>query len=504
MTAVEERPVLAGTRAASKVKLTDQALVAVIFGGRQHDLSLPADQPVAAVVEPLLSLLGGQRREPGADGFLHPGVVTLARVDGRPLDRGQSLAEQSVINGDVLTLSVEDAQVALTPVTENASSAIAKFLASTHLEVTETVAARFATIASGVGAVVAIVLALGAWRINLAAGRGWDLWPAGALAALTLTLLTAGFISWWRSPDLLAANVLWFAGLLAAPAAAVTAVPGRPGAWHAVLGLVSVAVLGTAVWKLTPAPRGVLSWIVVTASGLGALALTRAVFAPDMFYLWVAAIAVALLVLKKSETLAGRLAGVPVPPFPTVTGKFVFDDADDIAAEALAAAEHSGAPSVTELTRSAQAANAYLTGLVAATAVFFVAGAWGAVIMPGAGRWWLSAGYVLMVAAILVLGGRAFADRTQACIIVAAALTMPVVVAVKYALWWRSPAAYLAAGAAVLTLGVVGVVLAAVVPRHVFSPPFRKAVEWLEYALIVLVPPCALWLCNLYYLIRNR
>jgi hypothetical protein len=33
---------------------------------------------------------------------------------------------------------------------------------------------------------------------------------------------------------------------------------------------------------------------------------------------------------------------------------------------------------------------------------------------------------------------------------------------------------------------------------------FRKAVEWLEYGLIVLVPPAAFWLLNLYYLARNH
>lgn len=61
-----------------------------------------------------------------------------------------------------------------------------------------------------------------------------------------------------------------------------------------------------------------------------------------------------------------------------------------------------------------------------------------------------------------------------------------------------------AIAAAVLMLGVGALVIAAVVPKHVFSPLFRKLVEWLEYVLIALVPPLCWWLLNLYYLARNR
>ncbi|MBV8346728.1 MAG: type VII secretion integral membrane protein EccD, partial [Mycolicibacterium sp.] len=197
-------------------------------------------------------------------------------------------------------------------------------------------------------------------------------------------------------------------------------------------------------------------------------------------------------------------AGIPVPPFPTVTGKLLFDNAEDIAAEALAAAEHEGTPSNAELNRGARAANAYLTSLVAATSIVFMLGAWEAVTMPGHGRWWLSTAYVLILAATLVLGGRAFADRLQAIIVVATALVMTALVIVKYALWWHSPSMCLAAGGAGLALGVAGLVIAAVVPRHVFSPLFRKLVEWLEYVLIVSVPVICVWLLNLYYLARNH
>lgn len=505
MTAVEERPVeRQGTRSLQRVRLVEQLRVAVIFEDRQHDLVLPADTPVAAVVESVLRVLNTGPRERDDDGYINPGAVTLTRVNGQPVERGQSLAAQAVKDGDLLVLQVADADVTLTPVIENASSAIAKVLASTRSQVTEAVARRFAAIAAAVAVLAAVGLAVNAWRMNLAAGKDWELWPAVSVAALAVLLLAGGSVVWWRRRERAVADALWLSALVAAPAAAVIATPGRPGAWHAAFGLVTAGVLAAALWRLTPAARGLLAWVTVTAAGLGVLALMRAVFGTQMFYLWVAGIAVTLMVLKKSETIAGRMAHVPVPPFPTITGKFVFDDADDIAAEALAAAEHHGTPSVAELTRAAHAANTYLSALVAATAVFFTFGAWGALVMPGHGRWWLATGYVLIVAAVLVLGGRAFADRLQAIIVVATALAMSTLVAVRYATWWHSPTVCLVAGAAILAVGVMGLVVAAVVPRHVFSPLFRKLIEWVEYTLIVLVTPAAVWLLNLYYLARNR
>jgi type VII secretion integral membrane protein EccD len=231
------------------------------------------------------------------------------------------------------------------------------------------------------------------------------------------------------------------------------------------------------------------------------LALLRLLWSVRMEYLWVGVLAVALAVLTNAQGFAGRMAGIPLPPFPTITGKILFDDADDIAAEALAAAEHSGTPSVAELVEGAAAANTYLTALVASTSVFFVTGAV-AVVTPGQGRWWLQLVFVAALATILLLRGRAFTDRTQAVIVVATALVMPTAVAVKYALAEHNPVLSLVVAAGVLALGVSALVIAAVVPAHVFSPIFRKAVEWLEYALVVAVLPIALWLCNVYYLAR--
>ena len=64
---------------------------------------------------------------------------------------------------------------------------------------------------------------------------------------------------------------------------------------------------------------------------------------------------------------------------------------------------------------------------------------------------------------------------------------------------WR----YLVAGL-LLALGVLGLIIAATVPARSFSPVFRKVVEWLEYLMVVLVPVMAVWLLNVFTLVRNR
>lgn len=496
-----ERP---GLRPKDRARLIEQVRVAVIFDGRQHDLTLPANASVASVVDSILRVLleGETLRSADDDGLINPGTVTLGRINGEPLDRGLSLAQQSVLDGDLLILEAADAEVTLTPVVENASSAIAQLLASTGSEVTERVAVRFAAVAAAVGVLVTIGLLVNAWRLNLAAGQDWNLVPAIGAAALSAALLLTGSIVWWRRHELAVANGLWLSALVAAPAAAVMATPGPPQAWHAVFGCATAAVLAAALWRLTPAPAGILAWVTITAGAFVAFWLIRAL-GVSMAYLWVGAMAIALLVLRKSEGLAGRIAALPMPQFPTVTGKLVFTDADDVAAEALAAAETQGTPSMAELERDALAANTYLTALVAATSVFFALGAWGAV-SPGQGRWWLATVYVLILAAILVFTGRAFGDRAQAITVVGTALVMTTVLAVKYAVVPNDARMNYIMAAAILGLGIAGLIIAATVPRRAFSPPFRKVVEWLEYGLIVLVPPLAFWLLNLYFLARNR
>jgi type VII secretion integral membrane protein EccD len=505
MTAVSERAT--GVRASARVRLREQVRVAVLFEGRQTDTALPATEPVATVAADVLRALldpGETVRSRDGRDMVTAGSVVLKRVTGAPLNRGQSLAEQGILDGDLLILDVDDAQVSYTPVIENASSAIAQFNAARFSSVTPQTAVMFAAVASGLGAVVAVALLLNAWRLDLAAATRWpwpSLLPAAAAGALAVVLLLGGAVVWWRRQVAAVANALWVGAVIAGPAAAFITAPGQPGAWHTVFAAAAAATLGMLLWRFSPAPRGLLAWVTLVACGVFAIALLHAI-GLSMTYIWIGAMFVTLLLLKSAESLAQLLALVPMPPFPTVTGKLLFDNAEEIAAEALVAAETEGTPSVAQLQRAAADANIYQLAIVAATAPFFVLGAVGS-LHPGQGRWWLTTVYVLMLAAVLVFRGRSFDDRATAVTVVATAFAMSTGLAVKYAVSSHDSRMSLLIAALVLALGVSALVVAAVVPRRVFSATFRKVVEWLDYALQFLIPPIVFWLLNLYFLTRN-
>jgi ESX secretion system protein EccD len=489
-----------GVRPVGQVRLADQVRVAAIFAGQQHDVTLPANSPVAAVVEALIQVLQ-ERRESAGAAAVTSGLVSLARINGETLDRGQTLAQQGVIDGDLLVLEVTDSEVGFTPVVESASSAVALANAKRFSAVTERTAMVFAAATTAATTLVALVVIGDVWRLNVASGNDWNLLPAVLAAGLAVLLLSAAWLIWWLRGEATVACALWLSALLATPAAAAMATPGRAGSAHLLWAAVTVTVLAVLLWRLTPVPRGLMAWVTLTGSATALLALVRLLWSVPTEYLWVGVLAAGLVVLTNAQGFAGRMAGIPLPPFPTVTGKVLFDDADDIAAEALAAAEHSGTPSVAVLVDGAGAANTYLTALVTFASMFFVTGAV-VVITPGQGRWWLQLVFVSALAALLVLRGRAFTDRTQAVIVVATGLLMPTAAAVKYALAEHNTILSLVVAAGVLALGVSALMIAAVVPAHVFSPVFRKIVEWAEYALVVAVLPMALWLCNVYYLAR--
>lgn len=492
-----------GVRPATQVRLAEQVRLAVIFAGQQHDVTLPANSPVAAVVDALIQVLQERRESTGAAAATISGLVSLARINGETLDRGQTLAQQGVLDGDLLVLEVTDAEVGFTPIVESASSAVAMANAARFPAVTERTAVTFAAVAAAAATLLTLVLIGDVWRVKLATGQSWNLLPALLAAGLAIMLLGAAWLIWWRRADGVVACGLWLSALLAAPAAAAMATPGRAGPAHLLSAAVTATVVAVLLWRLTPVPRGLMAFVTLAGSSTAMLALLRLLWSVRTEYLWVGTLGVALVVLTQAQGFAGRMAGIPLPPFPTVTGKILFDDADDIAAEALEAAEHKGTPSVAELVEGAATANTYLTALVAWTSVFFVSGAV-AVLTPGRGRWWLQLVFVAALAALLVLRGRAFTDRIQAVIVVATGLTMAAAAAMKYALAEHNTVLSLVIAAGVLGMGAAALVVAAVAPAHVFSPIFRKVVEWAEYALVVAVLPMALWLCNVYYVARNH
>jgi type VII secretion integral membrane protein EccD len=103
-----------------------------------------------------------------------------------------------------------------------------------------------------------------------------------------------------------------------------------------------------------------------------------------------------------------------------------------------------------------------------------------------------------------MLRGRSYVDRWQAIILAATSVLIVAAIVVRYSLVLSSAAAVSAGVAIVVLLPAAGMIAAAVVPNTIYSPLFRKLVEWVEYLCLMPIFPLALWLMNVYAAIRYR
>jgi type VII secretion integral membrane protein EccD len=123
---------------------------------------------------------------------------------------------------------------------------------------------------------------------------------------------------------------------------------------------------------------------------------------------------------------------------------------------------------------------------------------------PHAGQRWLPLLLAVFTAGFLLLRGRSYVDRWQAITLAGTAVLIIAAVVIRYALVLQSPLAVSISVAILVLLPAAGLTAAAVVPNTVYSPLFRKFVEWIEYLCLMPIFPLALWLMNVYAAIRYR
>lgn len=236
-------------------------------------MTLPANSAVAAVVDSLVRVLQTRDLEDGEtglrtadeDGMISAGLLTLTLIDGRPLDRTQSLAQQAVADGDLLILSVIDPEVEFTLIVEAPSSAVAVLNRARYATVTE------ATTRMVAGRSVPPRCSP-RWRCWRCRGGGaprpartgtwcppWCVWCSPRACC-------PGILVRWRRRDRVTATALWLPALVALTGAAVMGLPGRPGTWHVMCSPRVVLTAAAVLWRLSRAPKGVLAAVAITAS----------------------------------------------------------------------------------------------------------------------------------------------------------------------------------------------------------------------------------------------
>jgi type VII secretion integral membrane protein EccD len=151
----------------------------------------------------------------------------------------------------------------------------------------------------------------------------------------------------------------------------------------------------------------------------------------------------------------------------------------------------------------AERARSFLSGLLVGLGTLMIVCVT-ALCNPHTGQRWLPLIMAGFIAGFVLLRGRSYVDRWQAITLAGTAVIMVAAIVVRYALVLSSPLSVSIGVAILVLLPAAGLTAAAVVPNTIYSPLFRKFVEWIEYLCLMPIFPLALWLMDVYAAIRYR
>lgn len=502
MTAVVE----AAQPGAEAVSSPRAAVIAVMAADVQVGVLLDAEAPVSVMIDPLLDVVNTRLQELGVAPLeaKERGRWALCLVDGTPLRPTQSLTEQNVYDGDRLWLRFAEDTERRAEVVEHVSTAVAVNLRKRFTTIDPVVAVQVGAAMVAVGVLLATAV-LGWWR------WGHDSWLpsvyAAVIAVLVLTVATIILVRSRTVPGRRVGDVMLLSGLVALAVAAAAAPPGPVGAPQAALGFGVITIGAMVITRFTGRRLGLYTAIVTLGVAAAAVGVARMVFMTGPVTLMTCVLLACVLVYHGAPALSRWLAGIRLPVFPSATSRWVFEARPDLPTTVV---ESEGAPptlespaSVRAVVLEAERARSFLLGLLAGLGVLVVVCTTG-LCDPRTGQRWLPVLVAAFVAGFLLLRGRSYVDRWQSIILAATAVLIVAAVVTRYVVVLADPAV-LSAGVAILVLlPAAGLTAAAVVPNTIYSPLFRKFVEWIEYLCLMPIFPLALWLMNVYAAIRYR
>ena len=483
-----------------------QTVVGIMAGAVLIGVVLDADAPVAVMTDELVEVVNGRLTELGQPA-LKPsgrGRWVLCLVDGTALKSSQSLTEQQIYDGRRLWLRWVADPVQRRPIIEHVTTAVATELDKRFPPIDPVAAARVGTAMVSAGVVLVTAL-LGRWRFL------HDTWLASVYAAVVAVMvLAAAVLVVARSravSDRQLGDMLLLAGVAPLALAAAAAVPGRLGAPHAALGFAVAGIAALMIVRFTGRLLVGSTALITVAVGVTLAAAARMLLVTGAVTLLTCVLLAAVVAYHSAPALARWLAGIRLPVFPSATGRWVFETRPDLPSTVVVAAGEAptleGPESVRDVVLKAERARAFLSGLLVGLGL--LAAVCGAGLCdPRAPRRWLPLLIIGLVAVVVLLRGRAFVERWQAITMAATAVALVFAVVTRYAVVLWTPLAVSVGAAILLAVPAAGLVAAVVVPRTVYTPLFRKIVEWIEYVCLIPVFPLALWLMNVYATIRYR
>ncbi|WP_155293014.1 type VII secretion integral membrane protein EccD [Rhodococcoides fascians] len=448
----------------------------------------PAGRPGVAGVQPAERLgVAGYDVDPESEGV--PVAWTLARIGLPPLSPTATFAELSVRDGELLVLGVAE-RPAPVPLFDDLMYSVARAGSD---DVPHWTARTARTVGSVVTASLVLLACATVLRGPIRAGAenvGDIVGGVAAVIASILFAIAGVILGRLYRQDAVAvlfggcAVTLMFTG-------GTLLVPGQFGAAQLMLG--SAMAGATALLSLRIGGTGfALFTAAIVLALLTFLAAVCTLFTTmSQPAIGTAAALAGLTGIALSARVSMMQAKLPLPPVPTAGAPL--DTVEEAELDAM---------SFEDLQGAAARARSYLTGLLLAFTVAVVAGVLAAAADDtGGGVEWPAVALAALCALVLLLRGRTYAVVIHAVPLVAGGTTivLSLLVGAVIALPEYSLALFGVAVAGAVTASIFG----AFVPTRTYSPVMRRSAELLEYAVIALVIPVAVWVCGLYSVVRG-
>ncbi|MQY28245.1 type VII secretion integral membrane protein EccD [Nocardia aurantia] len=480
-----------------------RARIAIMVATYQIDVVVPTKFAIETFIDDLIGVLAGAVDDENVDFTPPVGQWSLARPGEAAIPRWRSLEDHEITDGAVLTLSVVESAEIFTPVVEDITDALALI---NEREFAEFDAETVQT---------AGVSVLGVASLAVAAMMCWSWTRTGSWLWCGLPTLLLGLVCWIAAVPVqrrensarlglglaLSALPLLFAG-------AATLVPpayGRPGPLapaNLAAGLVVAAVAALTMLRLVRIGTTVLV-AVATLGVILAVAVSPAAYL-DVSVRQVAAgvVFVALVLLTAAPRLAVVAARIRPPDLPDPGAEVAPATLTDIfdAQTGVDPAEDDQVLPAETIESRARTAVTTLRGLIIGMATAVSAGAVvAAAASPGGIREIVLAG---AVAGALTLRARWHPDRVQAVALIVGAAIATIGTGFVLVGAYHTPAARLAVAFVVAGLAALGCLAAVGLPGRRLSPVTRRAIDLVEYTLILVVPALAFWIMGVYTAMR--
>jgi type VII secretion integral membrane protein EccD len=485
-----------------------RAVVVGIMAGEgiQIGVLLDANAPVSLMTDALLKVVNSRLRELGEAPLETTGRGRwgLCLVDGTPLRATQSLTEQDVYDGDRLWVRFIADTERRSQVIEHISTAVSADLSKRFAAIDPVVAVLVGASMVATGVVTASVL-LGWWRWH------HDSWlPAVYGAVIGLVVLAVSLLLLARAKtmqDRRVGDIMLMSSLAALTVGAGAAPPGSVGSPQALLGTGVLTVSAMLALRFTGRRLGVYTAIVAVSAVAMIASLARMVAMTSAVTLLASVVLTCVIGYHAAPALSRRLAGIRLPVFPSATSRWVFEARPDLPTTVVRSDGGSpvleGPASVRDVLLQADRARSFLTGLLVGLGVLMVVSLT-ALSNPHTSQRWLPLILAGFVSGFLMLRGRSYVDRWQAITLAGTAVTIVAAVIVRYVLVLNSTASISAGVSILVLLPAAGLTAAAIVPNTIYSPLFRKFVEWIEYLCLMPIFPLSFWLMDVYAAIRYR